>query len=53
VLEGEIVIDYGDGRHVTLTPQESLVVKAGELHRSAAERDSLVLMFKACEMFAE
>jgi len=53
VLEGEIIIDYSDGRRVTLTPHESLVVKAGESHRSAAERDALVLMFKACEMFAE
>ncbi len=53
VLEGEIFIEYDDGRRVQLGPRESLVVKAGEVHRSGAERDSLVLMFKACDLFAE
>jgi mannose-6-phosphate isomerase-like protein (cupin superfamily) len=53
VLKGEIDIDYDDGRRVKLRPQESLVVKAGEIHRSGAEHESLVLMFKACDLFAE
>lgn len=53
VLEGEIFIEYDDGRRVQLSPQESLVVKAGEVHRSGAEQASLVLMFKACDLFAE
>jgi mannose-6-phosphate isomerase-like protein (cupin superfamily) len=53
VLEGEIFIEYEDGRRVQLGPRESLVVKAGEIHRSGAARESLVLMFKACDLFAE
>ena len=53
VLEGEVFIDFEDGRRVQLCPQESLVVRAGEVHRSGAERESLVLMFKACDLFAE
>jgi len=53
VLEGEVFIDFEDGRRVQLCPQESLVVGAGEVHRSGAERESLVLMFKACDLFAE
>jgi hypothetical protein len=32
---------------------ESLVVRAGERHRSRAEEEALVLMFKAAQMFAE
>ena len=53
VLEGEIYIDYDDSRRVRLSPQETLVVKAGETHRSGAEQESLVLMFKARDLFAE
>jgi len=53
VLKGEIFIDYDDGRRVQLSPQETLVVKAGEVHRSGAEREALVLMFKARDLFAE
>jgi mannose-6-phosphate isomerase-like protein (cupin superfamily) len=53
VLEGEIFIDYYDGPSVPVREGESLVVKAGERHRSRAERESLVLMFKAAYLFAE
>jgi mannose-6-phosphate isomerase-like protein (cupin superfamily) len=53
VLKGTIFIDYDDGRRVQLDPQETLVVKAGEVHRSGAEREALVLMFKARDLFAE
>lgn len=53
VLEGEIFIDYDDGRRVHLRPQDALVVKAGEVHRSGAEEEAVVLMFKACDLFAE
>jgi mannose-6-phosphate isomerase-like protein (cupin superfamily) len=53
VLQGEIFIDYDDGQRVHLRPHESLVVKAGEVHRSGADRESLVLMFKARDLFAE
>jgi mannose-6-phosphate isomerase-like protein (cupin superfamily) len=53
VLKGKIFIDYDDGRRVQLGPQETLVVKAGEVHRSGAEREALVLMFKARDLFAE
>jgi mannose-6-phosphate isomerase-like protein (cupin superfamily) len=53
VVEGEIGIDHDDGASVTLGQGESLVVRAGERHRSRSEEGALVLMFKAREMFAE
>jgi mannose-6-phosphate isomerase-like protein (cupin superfamily) len=53
VLEGQALIEFDDGRQVQLGPQESLVVKAGEVHRSGAADEALVLMFKACDLFAE
>lgn len=53
VLKGEIFIEYEDGQQVQLGPHESLVVEAGEIHRSGARQDSLVLMFKARDLFAE
>lgn len=53
VLEGEIAIDYADGSTVLLGPGESLVVRAGERHRSRSESGALVLMFKSRDMFAE
>ncbi len=52
VLEGEIAIDYFEGPTVTLGPGESLVVRAGERHRSRSDSGALVLMFKARDMFA-
>jgi mannose-6-phosphate isomerase-like protein (cupin superfamily) len=53
VLEGEILIDYFDGPSVPVRQGETLVVRAGERHRSRAEKGSLVLMFKAAHLFAE
>jgi mannose-6-phosphate isomerase-like protein (cupin superfamily) len=53
VLEGEIFIDYFDGPSMPVRQGEVLVVRAGERHRSRAEEDSLVLMFKAAYLFAE
>lgn len=53
VLEGEIFVDFYDGPSVPILEGETLVVKAGERHRSRAETDSLVLMFKAAHLFAE
>ncbi len=53
VLEGEIVIEYASGAQVTLQQGESLVVRAGERHRSRADRPALVLIFKARDLFAE
>jgi mannose-6-phosphate isomerase-like protein (cupin superfamily) len=53
VWEGEIFIDYFDGPSVPVRQGEVLVVRAGERHRSRAERESLVLMFKAAHLFAE
>ena len=53
VLEGEIFIDYYDGPSVPVRQGEVLVVRAGEQHRSRAEEDALVLMFKAAYLFAE
>jgi mannose-6-phosphate isomerase-like protein (cupin superfamily) len=53
VLEGEITIEYADGHMVTLGAGESLVVRAGERHRSRSEGGAVVLMFKAKDLFAE
>jgi mannose-6-phosphate isomerase-like protein (cupin superfamily) len=53
VLEGEMFIDYYDGPSVPVRQGEALVVKAGERHRSRAEEESLVLIFKAAHLFAE
>jgi mannose-6-phosphate isomerase-like protein (cupin superfamily) len=53
VLEGEVFIDYYDGPSVPVRQGETLVVRAGERHRSRAEKESLVLMFKAAYLFAE
>jgi mannose-6-phosphate isomerase-like protein (cupin superfamily) len=53
VLEGEIGVDYADGTSVTVGHGESMVVQAGEKHRSRSERGALVLMFKARDLFAE
>jgi len=53
VMEGEIGVDYDDGASVTVGQGESLVVRAGERHRSRSENGALVLMFKARDLFAE
>jgi mannose-6-phosphate isomerase-like protein (cupin superfamily) len=53
VWEGEIFIDYYDGPSIPVRQGEVLVVKAGERHRSRAEEEALVLMFKAAYLFAE
>jgi len=52
VMEGEIVIEYADGASVSVGEGESLVVRAGEKHRSRSEEGALVLMFKARDLFA-
>jgi len=53
VLAGEIFIDYYDGPSVLLRTGESLVLRAGERHRSRADKEALVLLFKAAHLFAE
>jgi len=53
VLEGEMFIDYYDGPSVPVRKGEVLVVRAGERHRSRAEDEALVLIFKAAHLFAE
>jgi mannose-6-phosphate isomerase-like protein (cupin superfamily) len=53
VLEGEIFIDFYGRPSAPVRQGETLVVKAGERHRSRADTDSLVLMFKAVDLFAE
>jgi mannose-6-phosphate isomerase-like protein (cupin superfamily) len=53
VLDGEIFIDYFNGPSVLLRKGESLVLRAGERHRSRAEKEALVLLFKATHLFAE
>ena len=44
---------HGSGDRGTVRHGEALVVKAGERHRSRAEADALVLLFKAADLFAE
>jgi mannose-6-phosphate isomerase-like protein (cupin superfamily) len=53
VMEGEMDVDYEDGTSVTVEKGQSLVVRAGEKHRSRSEGGALVLMFKAQDLFAE
>ena len=53
VLEGEIYIDYADGRSVLLRQNEALVTKANQRHHSRSDKGALVLMFKAKDLFAE
>jgi mannose-6-phosphate isomerase-like protein (cupin superfamily) len=53
VLEGEAFVEYQDGPTVLLGEGDTLVVKAGEVHRSGAPAGALVLMFKARDLFAE
>jgi mannose-6-phosphate isomerase-like protein (cupin superfamily) len=53
VLEGEAFVEYQGGPTLPLKEGNALVVKAGEVHRSGAEEEALVLMFKARDLFAE
>ncbi len=53
VLEGEAMIEHDDGAVFALSKGDSLVVKAGQFHRSSAPDGALVLMFKARDLFAE
>ncbi len=53
VVEGEIAVDYANGPSVNVGEGETLVVRAGEKHRSRSEGGALVLMFKARDLFAE
>lgn len=53
VLDGEMAVDYADGSSVALGRRETLVVRAGEKHRSRSDEEALVLMFKARDLFAE
>jgi mannose-6-phosphate isomerase-like protein (cupin superfamily) len=53
VLEGEPFIEYDDGARFGLRPGDTMVVKAGNVHRSGADDEALVLMFKARDLFAE
>ena len=53
VLEGRPFVEYKGGATLSLEAGDSLVVKAGEVHRSGAEDEALVLMFKARDLFAE
>ena len=50
VLEGEVYIDYADGRSVLLREKDVLVARAYEVHRSRSEKGALVLMFKARDL---
>jgi mannose-6-phosphate isomerase-like protein (cupin superfamily) len=53
VLEGQAFVEYQGGPTLALKEGETLVVKAGEVHRSGSPEEALVLMFKARDLFAE
>jgi len=53
VLEGEAFVEFQDGPTLALKEGDTLVVQAGEMHRSGAQEEALVLMFKARDLFAE
>jgi mannose-6-phosphate isomerase-like protein (cupin superfamily) len=53
VLEGEIFIEFKQGPTLVLKSGDTLVVQAGQVHRSGSAETALVLMFKACDLFAE
>ena len=53
VLEGEAFVEYQNGPTLVLKTGDTLVVEAGEMHRSGAAEGALVLMFKARDLFAE
>jgi mannose-6-phosphate isomerase-like protein (cupin superfamily) len=53
VLEGEIYIEFKEGTTLVLKVGDSLVVRAGQVHRSGSTESALVLMFKAYDLFAE
>ena len=53
VLEGEAFVEFQDAETQALKKGDTLVVKAGEVHRSGAQEEALVLMFKARDLFAE
>jgi len=53
VLAGEAFVEFQNGPTLVLKEGDTLVVKAGEMHRSGAKEEALVLMFKALDLFAE
>lgn len=53
ILEGEAFVEYRGGPTIYLREGDSLVVTAGEVHRSGTHEEALVLMFKARDLFAE
>jgi len=53
VLEGEMTIDFAEGREIVLAKGDSLVVPAEAKHRSRSEPGALVLIFKARDLFAQ
>ena len=53
VLQGRIWIEQEGGPTLLLQDGDSLVVPAGVRHRSGADQEALVLMFKAQDLFAE
>ena len=53
LIEGVVYIDFLGGESVCLSAGDTLVVKAYETHRSRADDDALVLIFKAKDLFAE
>jgi mannose-6-phosphate isomerase-like protein (cupin superfamily) len=52
-LGGEIEAGYANGTSVTVGQGGSLVVPMGEKHRSCSRGGSLVVMFKARDLFVE
>ena len=46
VVEGELVVEFEDGRSETLQPMDTLVVKAGVVHQTHAHGRTVNLLFE-------
>ena len=52
VLDGELAVDYGGDRTAILRKGDTLVSKAGEIHRSRSDKGAVALIFKAMDILS-
>lgn len=53
VLDGELAVDYDGGRTVILKQGDTLVARAGEVHRSRSDKGAVALIFKAVDILSD
>jgi len=53
VLDGELAVDYDGGRTVILKKGDTLVARAGEMHRSRSDKGAVALIFKAMDILSD